>query len=445
MPLPPLSALAAHGPAALSFWLLAAHALRRGDLGQALAWGCLPALFLAPRAWVRRAAQLALGAGIVLWAEAGGAFIRVRQGLDQPWVRLALILAAVIAVAALGIAALESRRAAARGQADPGPAWAPAGAFALCAVLLVTARAKVAFAVLLPDRFLPGSGWLLILVLSIYAAETTRALLLPSLKPRQWSRTRMRLWALFSAVFFGQLALGLAGAERFLMTGKLHLPVPALIAAGPLYRGEGLFMLILFLSTVAVVGPAWCSWLCYIGAWDGLAARSRKRPAPLPRWRGALRAGILVLVLGTAWALRALGAPTGAALALAAGFGLAGVGIMLSLSRGTGTMVHCTTYCPMGLVATTLGRLNPFRVRIGTGCTDCGVCATACRYDSLDAGRIALGRPGPSCTLCGDCVSACPHGAMGYRFPGLSPRISRALFVALVVGAHAAFLGLARI
>lgn len=66
-------------------------------------------------------------------------------------------------------------------------------------------------------------------------------------KERPKWRTRARL--LFSIVFFGQL-LGILVNPVFLMTGKQHLPVPAIILAGPLYRLEGLFMPILFLSTL---------------------------------------------------------------------------------------------------------------------------------------------------------------------------------------------------
>jgi len=103
------------------------------------------------------------------------------------------------------------------------------------------------------------------------------------------------------------LITGLLGAERLLMTGKLHLPVPALVLAGPLYRGEGFFMLILivFLVTVMFVGPAWCSWLCYVGAWDNLAASSR-RPQKA-RHYAVFRLGIFPLVLAAAWTFRQLG------------------------------------------------------------------------------------------------------------------------------------------
>lgn len=440
-----MGVLAAHLPAALSLWLLGAHALRTGQPGLAVAWGLAPLLFVLGRGWVRRAAQLTLACAVLFWARLGGDLVGLRLATHQPWLRLALILAGVLALAALGAALLERGRAAARYEADPAPHWPPALAMTLAVALLAAARAKVSFPVLIPDRFLPGSGWVLILLLGTYAAWLTRTLLAPGLRPRQWSRLRLRAWGLFSLVFFGQLALGLAGAERFLMTGALHLPVPALIVAGPLYRGEGLFMLILFLSTVAVVGPAWCSWLCYVGAWDGASCAGKKTAAPLPRWRPWVRAGLAALVFATAWGLRVLGAPMGVALVLAAGFGLAGVAVMLTASRRTGAMVHCTTVCPMGLVGNLLGRLHPLRVRIGEGCTGCGTCERVCRYDALDEARVAAHAPGLSCTLCGDCVSACPHDAMGYRFGPFGPSASRALFTLLVAGAHAAFLGLARI
>jgi ferredoxin len=158
-----------------------------------------------------------------------------------------------------------------------------------------------------------------------------------------------------------------------------------------------------------------------------------------------VRVALAALVALAAWGLRAAGAPLSTALALASGFGLAGVGIMLAVSRRMGVMVHCTAWCPMGVAANFLGRLNPFRVRIREGCTGCGVCARTCRYDALDEGRIALGTPRVSCTLCGDCVGSCPHGAMHYAFPGLTHERARALFTVLAVSAHAVFLGVARI
>ena len=237
------------------------------------------------------------------------------------------------------------------------------------------------------------------------------------------------------------------------MTGRLHLPVPALIVAGPLYRGEGLFMPLLFAASALVLGPAWCSWLCYVGAWDGAcAAQARatasERPAAsarVRRWTVWGRGATLVLAVIAALGLRATGVPGYEAVCWAALFGLAGVGIMLILSRRAGVMVHCAAFCPMGLAANVLGRLNPLRLRLGPDCTGCGACASRCRYAALLPGDIARRRPGLCCTLCGDCLGACAHGCLGYHVPGLSRAAARTVFLVLAVSLHAVFLGVARI
>ena len=108
-------------------------------------------------------------------------------------------------------------------------------------------------------------------------------------------------------------------------------------------------------------------------------------------------------------------------------------------------MVHCTAYCPMGLVANLLGRLSPWRIRIDGDCTRCGACYSRCRYNALDDLRAEKGAPAISCTLCGDCISACAHGHIGYSFPGLSSEMARTAFLVLVVSLHALFLGVVRI
>lgn len=316
----------------------------------------------------------------------------------------------------------------------------PTAAALLTAGLLAAAQLASARPLLLAERFQPGLGWLEIAALALYAGWLARRLA----APRTSGRWRRRLWWTFSAVFFAQLLLGLAGAERFLMTGELHLPVPAMILAGPLYRGEGLFMPVLLLSTLLFVGPAWCSHLCYIGAWDAAAADAQRRPAPL-RWRQAPRLITLVLVAGVALALRLADASGLLATALGISFGLLGLAVMLLWSRRRGLMVHCTSLCPIGLVVALAGKLSPFRVRVSAACTDCGACTAACRYDALRPADVRARRPALSCTLCGDCVGACPHGALGYRFGRLRPESARALFLVLVVALHASFLGLARI
>jgi NAD-dependent dihydropyrimidine dehydrogenase PreA subunit len=318
----------------------------------------------------------------------------------------------------------------------------PAFAASLLAFLgLAVVQLKVPTPMLLAERFLPGSGWLEASLLALYAGFVVEAMLVPGRSPV----VRRRIWSLFSFVFFAQLALGLVGFSRFLMTGALHLPVPALIAAGPLYRGEGLFMFILFSVTVLLVGPGWCSHLCYIGAWDSAMAGARKRPSPVPAWLRPSRMALAAVVLASAWIMGRAGVPPVWAASLAAGFGVIGVGIMGVTSRRYGVMTHCTGWCPMGLVAGVFGRLSPWRLRIREGCTSCGACSLACRYDALRPEDLAKGRPGVSCSLCGDCLERCPRGEMELTVFGRGGKGVRAAYVVLAVALHAVFLGVARL
>jgi polyferredoxin len=315
-----------------------------------------------------------------------------------------------------------------------------AAAFALAAGLLGAVNAAVARPMLLAERFLPGAGWAEVAALAVYAAAVSGVLL----DPRRRARWRLRLWLAFSAVFFGQLVLGLAGVERLLMTGALHPPVPAVILAGPIYRGGGVFMLALFGATLLLAGPAWCSYLCYLGAWDGALAARRRRPTPLPAWSGRGRIALLAAVVSAACLLNVAGVGAAAAAGLALAFGAGGVATMALASRRRGTMIHCAVYCPLGLVADVLGKVSPFRIRIGDGCTECGACAAACRYGALPQAAIRRRRPGLTCSLCGDCEGACATGQIGFGLSRRPRRWVRGLFVALVSAAHATFLGVAR-
>ena len=428
----------------LALLLLGAHALRQSDYGLTAGFILLVGLMFTRQAWVRLVAIAALMWGGFIWADTTVTFINFRQAMGFPWERLAYIMGGVIAFDALALWVLVSQSARKFFDRNTAEALPRATMFVLAVFGLAIARSKVSFPILLADRYMFGWGWLEIALLGLYAQWIGGMML----APKGHRTVRPRIWALFSAVFFGQLLLGLLGMERMLMTGSLHLPVPAMIAAGPVFRGEGFFMIILFSVTVLLVGPAWCSHLCYIGAWDDSMSRLGKRPVPnnlLGRLSVFGRLGTLVLTIGMALLLRFMGVPGVTAVSLAAVFGLIGVGVMVLVSRKTGMMTHCTAFCPMGLIANIAGRLSPWRMKIDKDCTKCGACFTRCRYNALDNFSVEQGRPAISCTMCGDCVSVCAHQQIGYRFPGLSSENARTAFIVLVVSLHAIFLGVARI
>lgn len=255
---------------------------------------------------------------------------------------------------------------------------------------------------------------------------------------------RKRAWLLFSIVFFGQLALGILADPIFLMTGKLHLPIPAVILAGPLYRFEGLFMPVLFISTLLLSGPAWCSQLCYFGAFDAWSARGKMEREIFP-YHKRMRYSVLFLVVAGAILLRLLGASSTVATVSGLMVGLIGLLIMSLLSRKRRKMIHCSSYCPIGTLVSFLKYLSPFRLRLTKDCCHCMACTNTCRYDALHREEIESGKIGPTCTYCGDCLSACRHGAIVYRFPGLRPANAERLWIIVTVVLHTCFLMIARI
>ena len=311
----------------------------------------------------------------------------------------------------------------------------------LTAVFLYMSKYKGPEGILLLDRFLPGLGWLQIVLIAIYAGIITQLLL----KENNIAKIRIRIWTLFSIVFFSQFLSGILISDKFLMSGKLHIPIPAVILAGPIYRGEGFFMPILFLSTIILTGPAWCSYLCYFGAMDGITASGKKKPLfPKESWK-TLRFFITLVVIITAIFLRVYNIPTIIAVSAAISFGAIGILIVIFISHKRGFMGHCSYYCPIGLLSNLLGKVSPFRIKIDSTCNNCMVCIPVCRYNALSAKNLASGSPGFNCTLCGDCVDSCSSHSINYKIFNLSPDKSRTLFTIIIAVIHAIFMGIARL
>jgi len=316
----------------------------------------------------------------------------------------------------------------------------PAGVFVMVFTLLSGVQYFVERPLLIMERFVEGGGWIEVVLVSFYGAFLAYKMNDPDRAPR-W---RSISWTLFTVVFFGQLLLGMLGLDRFLMTGDLHLPVPAMILAGPLYRWEVSFMTLLFLSTVILTGPAWCSHLCYFGAIDHhLAGKGRKkrRYAGKRTWRYTFLFGFIAAAL----VMRIGGVETRMATFAGMGTGIAGLIVVFFLSPRQNRMVHCTRYCPVGTLVMHLKKINPFRIYISRDCTTCLACVPHCRYDALNARAIRRGKPEESCTYCGDCLAACHRGSIRYSFLRLSPRHARSLYLLLTISFHAVFMALGRI
>lgn len=424
----------------IAFLLAAAHFLRWGETGLVISSFLAIAMLGWREGWVRIVLQGLLMLTGLRWVQVAQNLMQMRLQVQAPWLRMILILGAVALFSFAGVWMLGRRKSCNWFRSD-GCVAPPVCAFFITFAAIAWLNFSLPFKLLLFERYLPGTALLQAFLMSVYAAWLTHKLY----KHRNSTMIRSRIWFLFSMVFFAQLALGLAGFSRMLMTGKLHLPVPALIVAGPIYRNSGFFMLFLFIGTVLMVGPAWCSYLCYIGAWEDRLRRRASKPQPLPVWRHKARVAILLIVLGAAVLLRLLNTPATTAVVIAAIFGIMGIAIMALVSGANGQMTHCTTWCPMGLIANWLGRISPFRIKFGKGCTDCMLCTKACAYDALSKEHVSKRKPGSTCTLCGDCVASCHGGHIGYSLPFMSSDRARTIFVVTIVVMHAVFLTVARI
>jgi polyferredoxin len=311
----------------------------------------------------------------------------------------------------------------------------------LTLALLSVVQIKAAPSLLVVDRFLPGWGWLEIMLLSAYAFWLTHLFL----RTTQTSRLRLQLWLFFSVVVFLQLLLGLLGLSDFLMSARAHLPIPALILSGPIFRGTIIFMPFLFLGTLLLVGPAWCSYLCYLGAWDNLAATRTEKPMSLPAWTKGVRWFIFLATILLPVGLKSFGSSTLLAISVALGFGVIGLLVMGIVSTRMGVLSHCLVYCPISLLTNVLGKVSLFRMRIAPTCNDCLACSSSCRFQALEPDMIQKRQVGITCTLCGDCVSTCTHNSLHYRFLNFSPQVSRIIFVVMIITLHTIFLGLAKL
>jgi len=312
--------------------------------------------------------------------------------------------------------------------------------FLMTFILLAFIQIKLDRPMLLAERFINGGGWVEIFLIASYGAFIVNKMKDPVNVPK-W---RKITWTAFSIVFFSQLFIGLVGFDKFLMTGKLHLPIPVMILAGPIYRGQLSVMTILFLSTVILTGPAWCSQLCYFGAFDNLASGGKTSKEILKN-KSVIKSTVLILVIAIAILMRWLKVDILVSTLIAVAFGLGGISIMILFSLNRKKMVHCVMYCPIGTLVNILKYINPFRLYIDQSCTLCMNCTKFCKYDALNSLDIKNAKPSLTCTLCGDCLAGCHHNSIKYRFLNTRPEQARYLYLIMTITLHATCLALARI
>lgn len=321
-------------------------------------------------------------------------------------------------------------------------------AFVVTAAILSIVNSVPENPLLLAERLFPGTGgWIQVGVVSLYSGF----LCYKMAGREERKKWRLRAWTLFSLFFYGQLVLGVTADSLFLLTGKLHLPIPAMILAAPVYRFSSWFMIILFLSTILLTGPAWCSQLCYFGAADANAASigSKRRRGFLKsaafKHKLQIKLVVLLIMVLAALVLRITG--TGSSIATLCGLAAGVLGLLLVVfaSPRNGMMINCTLYCPIGTIVGYAKKISPFRFVVNDNCTGCNACIQKCSYMALTAEGLSQKKIDTTCTYCGDCLVACRHNGFEYRFAWFGPKNSERLWIVTTVVLHSVFLAVARI
>ena len=425
--------------------LLGAHFYRAGEYGMVLCVAGVLGLRCSSESWTRWAVGLFLLWGMLEWCASACTLAQVRMTMGTPWMRGALILSSV--AVATGLTGLMAARQAARlaREQGAGNACLRASVFIAVFLSLYYIRKFAPIDLLLLERFFPGQGMIEIFFAAWYGSFAA-GLLADRRKSR---KARTRLWLFFACAFFVQFALGLLGVSQMLLTGRLHVPIPAFILYGGVFRESLNAMPFIVLISTLLLGSAWCSMLCYFGPFDSLASQG-KALRPLPRLlRGVLCWGrplILVSGIGAAFLLKHIGLNTGVAVSLACAYAFLSLLIMAALSRRYGGMMHCTAFCPMGLVVGWLGRLSPWRLRVdSSSCDACGACEKVCRWRAITPESRSKGKALLRCTLCRDCIGICHKNAISLRCAGLAPQVSERLFAGVLATLHAVFLACAMV
>ncbi len=425
--------------------VLGAHFFRASEYGLVLCVLGIMGFLFTKKLWQKYTVAFFLFWGAWEWADSAFFLGTMRNNAGLPWIRATLILGSVALVTLLAGVHVFRKAKKSDEENNSNLPMLQAGIFIGTFLLLLFVSQSVGTPLLLLERYLPVLGTVQIFFMSWYAAFIFN-ILRDNKKSR---RVRKAIWLLFSVVFFGQFALGLLGMDKMLMTGNLHIPIPAFIIYAPVFRGSFSMMPILVLISVFLLGSAWCSTLCYFGGMDAFAA-SNKSVKPLPTsWVWLVKYGrIVTLCVGivVAFILRLLGLSLEIAILLAVIFGIFSLVFMLLFSRKYNTLLHCTTFCPMGVVVNLLAKLSPWRVRVSKSlCDNCGACEKVCQYRAITEQSRQSGGVLLSCSMCRDCFAVCKHKAISLHCLGLHPGISQNIFVALLVVMHVLFLSFARV
>lgn len=214
--------------------LLGAHFYRVNEYGIMLCAGGIFLFLCSQSAWKRHAAAFFLMWGMLEWLHTTYYLVVMRQHMGLPWIRAAVILAMVSLITGMAAAYASQTASHIAEEREEANASFQGIVFISIFLILFYLRQVDNLNFLLLERFFPLLGSVQIFLASWYGAFFAGKLV----DPKQSRRTRKVIWIVFGCFFFAQFFLGLLGFDKMLLTGKLHVPVPAFILYGPIFRSS---------------------------------------------------------------------------------------------------------------------------------------------------------------------------------------------------------------
>ncbi len=186
---------------------------------------------------------------------------------------------------------------------------------------------------------------------------------------------------------------------------------------GPYLGYIAIGMLIFMLMLALFRGRYYCGWFCAMGSFherviSRISCKKKMLPVFKAQW---FRWTVFVLMMGllTSRLVLAGGNPEKIGATFVMMWSIA-TGLAIGIGLIWKPRSWCSI-CPMGMIQGLIGS-RVYRLKIGDGCLECGLCEKVCPIETNPGSMRSIGIiRSADCMRCGNCVVNCPVEALSFE------------------------------